>query len=425
MFARSAGAGVRGRGLGILVATLALAATIVPVAAAAAPPGAGEPPAGTAAPFLVSSSALATPGASIAEDATDTTPSHYYACDGTGAQPPRQSGRLDANGVLMSRFGGRWVYHPVNMQLWALSLYESYLHTGNATERETFLNTARFQRDRMMDAEGRFPYLFSARGLRTPWYSAMAQGLGMSVFARAWVETGDESFRQAALRALRPLTVPVGAGGVVTDTGTDLWLEEYPDRSKVLNGSMFAIWGVWDVVRISDDATARSIYTRSVDTLRRHLTDYERGDCILYQLTPASWAYNYHGLHIDMLGAMTLITGDPYWAATGERWRLHFRPYPRPTIRLAGRGSMRVRSGQRATLRGTVRPLAKAATMRVWMRGPDGVERYQGAFTVRAAKRRSASAFRWRTPPVTSPTTFIVELDWQKDTHTEIVVIPR
>lgn len=81
-------------------------------------------------------------------------------------------------------------------------------------------------------AEGRL-------SLQPPWYSAMAQGHGISVLVRAHHVTGDEKFLNAAKAALKIFEIRAENGGILSEfMGIYPWYEEYPTvpGTFVLNG---------------------------------------------------------------------------------------------------------------------------------------------------------------------------------------------
>jgi len=85
--------------------------------------------------------------------------------------------------------------------------------------------------------------------LRAPWYSGLAQGQGISLLVRAHVATGQARYRDAAERAFQALVTPVDQGGTLfVDERGDWWIEEYitDPPTHILNGMMWAMWGVWD-----------------------------------------------------------------------------------------------------------------------------------------------------------------------------------
>ena len=91
-----------------------------------------------------------------------------------------------------------------------------------------------------------FPHTFP---LPPPWASGITQGQGASLLVRLNAETGDADLARAARLALEPLLTPQSSGGVCGELGGRPWPEEYPTspESHVLNGAIFALWGMRDV----------------------------------------------------------------------------------------------------------------------------------------------------------------------------------
>jgi peptidoglycan/xylan/chitin deacetylase (PgdA/CDA1 family) len=165
--------------------------------------------------------------------------------------------------------------------------------------------------------------------LRPPWLSAMAQGESASLFVRLHTHTGDERYAEAAVLALKPMLVPVAAGGVRAELDGGFFPEEYPTdpASYVLNGAIFALWGCRDVAVGLGDETARELYDEGVDTLANSLGRFDTGFWSLYDLFPhpipniASGAY--HLLHRTQLEAMQLVSPRPEFAETAARWETY------------------------------------------------------------------------------------------------------
>jgi hypothetical protein len=106
---------------------------------------------------------------------------------------------------------------PVDDAQWGLGAYERHL----AGEGEQWLPSALAVGERLVEIQEpsggwtyHFPWPHTYR-LEPPWRSAMAQGQGASLLVRLHLETGDERFAEAAVRALSPGAVPVAElGGV-------------------------------------------------------------------------------------------------------------------------------------------------------------------------------------------------------------------
>jgi len=149
--------------------------------------------------------------------------------------------------------------------------------------------------------------------LRPPWLSAMAQGEGASLLVRLYLETAEESFAEAARRALKPLARPTEGGGVQALLDGRAFPEEYPTSppSFVLNGAFFALWGCYDVWLGLGDEDAGRAFREGVETLAVNLHRWDTGYWSRYDLYPHPVvniaSARYHRLHVNLLRAMSRI----------------------------------------------------------------------------------------------------------------------
>lgn len=236
---------------------------------------------------------------------------------------------LDADGIPLVDYtilGGAesHVHNPITTAQYALGLYEEYLAAGDDAVRRAFLSQADWLVSMQSD-DGGFYYEFDvpSRSLEAPWLSAMAQGEGISVLVRAYYETGDTRYLEAAEAALGPLLLPMEDGGVQYADETGVWLEEYPTDppSHVLNGMLFTMFGLHDLVHATGDQEAATLLEQCVDTIARNLDRYESDGWVLYELRPGSWATKtYYGLHIEQLRALAALTGDEQFEERADDW---------------------------------------------------------------------------------------------------------
>ena len=124
--------------------------------------------------------------------------------------------------------------------------------------------------------------------LEPPWLSGLAQGQGASLLVRLHLETGRGEFAEAAKRALLPLAVPSGEGGVKALLDGHPFPEEYPTDppSFVLNGAIFALFGCRDVAAGLGDEGAGKHVPRRRRRARREPRSLGHG--LLVPLRPVS-----------------------------------------------------------------------------------------------------------------------------------------
>jgi hypothetical protein len=184
--------------------------------------------------------------------------------------------------------------------------------------------------------------------LRAPWISAMSQGEGASLLVRLHLATGEERYAEAALRALAPLRVAVADGGTAALLDDRPFPQEYPTSppSFVLNGGMFAMWGLYDVGLGLDDRAAAHAFEQAVDTLAANLHRWDTGSWSLYDLYPhpvKNWAsFAYHQLHASQLRAMAALAPRPEFTATADRFEGYGTSTPRRLRAIAHKSAFRV-----------------------------------------------------------------------------------
>jgi hypothetical protein len=163
-------------------------------------------------------------------------------------------------------------------------------------------------------------------GLAPPWYSAMAQGQAASVFVRAYLATCDERYRAIARAAALPLLAASDTDLVTIDEEGPI-LEEAPTDppSHILNGWIYALWGLWDVSVGLADRRAAARFEASAACLAAMLDRYDVGWWTRYSLYPHRLADLakpfYHALHATQAGVMYGLTGRPEFAEAASRWR--------------------------------------------------------------------------------------------------------
>jgi heparosan-N-sulfate-glucuronate 5-epimerase len=183
------------------------------------------------------------------------------------------------------------------------------------------------QQGRESNGELLWPYAVSVRkyNLEPPWCSALAQGQAASVFVRAHMRSGDERFAVAARKAIAPL-LPASSSGLLAVTADGVVPEEAPSHppSLILNGWIYALWGLWDVATALGDSESREVFENSARCLQRSLARYDVGWWSRYSLYPHRLPDLakpfYHRLHVDQLDVLYRLLGYREFLETTRRW---------------------------------------------------------------------------------------------------------
>ncbi|KAK3603498.1 hypothetical protein CHS0354_030340 [Potamilus streckersoni] len=165
------------------------------------------------------------------------------------------------------------------------------------------------------------------------WYSAMGQGQAMSVLVRAYLRSKSMSYLQAAINGLKVFNISSEQGGVKARfANTYDWYEEYPTTpgSYVLNGFMYSLLGLYDLMQVTEDEPYRNvkmIYDSGMRTLKSLLPLFDSGSGTFYDLrhvthgiAPNRARWDYHTTHINQVLQFSVIDADPIFRRTATRW---------------------------------------------------------------------------------------------------------
>jgi heparosan-N-sulfate-glucuronate 5-epimerase len=245
------------------------------------------------------------------------------------------AGAYDSQGIPMLDYHGRIgvQYNPIAIAQYGLGNYNLFRRARDPQRRKRFFLVADWLCSRLESnprglAVWNHHFDWEYRDtLKAPWYSALAQGQGISVLTRAHQESGEIRYLVAAQHALASFYQPVNAGGIAfTDESDDLWFEEYivSPPTHILNGFIWASWGVYDYFLLTRDQSARDLFSRAVQTLLHNLDRYDLGFWSLYEQSgtrlPMVASAFYHRLHIVQLRIMHRITREDLFASVADRW---------------------------------------------------------------------------------------------------------
>ncbi len=245
-------------------------------------------------------------------------------------------GPFDENGVPLLDYHGDIgrQYNPIAIAQYGLARFNTWCDTRSEDDLRAWLAaTTWLERQLTPNRAGvsvwmhefDWPY---REPLQAPWYSGLAQGSALSLLVRAADVTGDWRFAKTAIQAFKSMTLDVDAGGVLAkDILGRLWIEEYIVRppSHILNGFIWAVWGVYDYARFTGAAEAQALFDACISTIETALPEYDTGRWSLYELPaggpPMPASRYYHELHIVQLRVLQRLTGVATFGVFADRWQ--------------------------------------------------------------------------------------------------------
>lgn len=262
------------------------------------------------------------------------------------SQKADYAGPHDSGGIPMLDYRGEigLQYNPIAIAQWGLGNYNLYRRSGDSDRRMKFLEASDWLCDHLEQNKSgvwawqhHFDWEYRTR-LRAPWYSGLAQGQGISLLLRAYRATGTHDYLKAALYAYAAFLKPIAEGGVMfKDERGDTWIEEYIVRppTHILNGFLWAIWGVYDYLLLTQENSARELFIRTTRTVLNNLHRYDLGFWSLYEQSGTRLRMLaspfYHRLHVVQLRIMYRLSGEEKFLAYADKWEHYARSYVKRT----------------------------------------------------------------------------------------------
>jgi heparosan-N-sulfate-glucuronate 5-epimerase len=273
------------------------------------------------------------------------------------AEKADYAGPHDSAGIPMLDYRGKigLQYNPIAIAQWGLANFNRYFSTRDTAAEKKSFQSADWLRANLQPNPFGVPvwnHFFDWEyrdTLKAPWYSGLAQGQGISLLLRAAAASGRNEYLDSAQAAFESFVRQVSDGGVVfIDDQQDPWIEEYivTPPTHILNGFIWALWGLYDYSLVFPASPARTLFTQCVATLQRNLGRYDTGFWSLYEQAgttlPMVASPFYHRLHVVQLRIMHQLTGLAIFAETADRWDEYSRSRAHRTRALAYKAAFKL-----------------------------------------------------------------------------------
>jgi hypothetical protein len=275
----------------------------------------------------------------------------------TFAEKAVYTGPFDDCGIPLLNYHGKvgLQHNPIAIAQWGLGNYNLLKRTGDFQARSKFLRASDWLCEQLkQNSHGvhvwnhYFDWEYRQK-LKAPWYSALAQGQGISVLIRAYAETGHLKYLNAATLAFGSFLQDISSGGVAfVDSEESTWFEEYIvlPPTHILNGFIWAAWGVYDYFLATGSREAITLFGAAVKTLLANLQRYDLGFWSRYELSgtllPMIASRFYHRLHITQLRVMQNITSENIFGECADRWEAYAGSKSKRTRALCYKGAFKL-----------------------------------------------------------------------------------
>jgi len=245
-------------------------------------------------------------------------------------------GGFDENGVPMINDGtGNLYYSPVNICQYAFMIQANFFEYKNEKDSQTLAACMMVLENTKTETETSVCWIqnnYNKRyDIQPPWVGAMDQGQALSFYARYYQITKEEHFLNQCKKIAAYFEVDIQDGGFkrIDDNG-NLWFEEYPSKepSYVLNGFVYALYGLIDFYRVNNDQKIKKIIDQCFITLKESIHLYDSGYWSYYdQLKKELVRYYYQkNVHVPQLESIYLLTNEKIFLKYYKKWKKTMNP---------------------------------------------------------------------------------------------------
>ncbi len=241
----------------------------------------------------------------------------------------------DMDGIPMLDYKGAIgpQYNPIAIAQWGLGNYNLWISTGSKKRYIKFIKSANWLVENLEENEfglkvwmHKFDFEYRDT-LKSPWYSGLAQGQGLSLLVRAYKETNEKEYENAINEVIKSFKIDIYNGGVnYVDANGFEWIEEYivNPPTHILNGFIWALWGIYDYNILKKDNSSEKMIKKYLETLENNLENYDLRYWSKYELSnksiPMIASPFYHKLHIIQLDIMYRLTKKNIFYNYQKKW---------------------------------------------------------------------------------------------------------
>lgn len=229
---------------------------------------------------------------------------------------------LDKNGIPKNTtITGVEAYFPITIFQYGLGLYDLYLKSDNPSYLSRFLKIADWSLTNIKP-NGMWNCMDQIHDKAHQSQSSMCQGEGASVLLRAYKQTKDKKYYNAAKKAIDFMLKSTADGGTTYYSDSNIIFQEYVSEYNlsVLNGWIFSIFGLYDFTLINHENHYKTILDQTINTLCKSLKNYDRGFWSNYDIVGTIASPAYHELHVSQLEVLYNLFHKSEFKSYATKW---------------------------------------------------------------------------------------------------------
>ena len=228
----------------------------------------------------------------------------------------------DENGVFVFLDkDANFQYNPCGIAEYALVCFEKMLHREVCYQNKFKSQIEWLETNYSKVSEDKIVWYYKYVGDNV--FSGISQGMAICALARAYQYYKDEKYLDMAWKSFHFMNTSLEDGGT-RYSGDDYtcWYEEYPsEKSKILNGHIYSLLGIYDLYRVTGDVSLKKCFDLGIDDIKRNIGKFDLGFFTKYDaVSPYPANNSYHYTHITLFKILYMITEDVFFKNYADRF---------------------------------------------------------------------------------------------------------
>jgi len=269
---------------------------------------------------------------------------YFFNQDGIPLISYPQIGKTETTPVYLSiyalKYYSRWKSDLDTKKLFGLELWDLPLPQPSTTDdKQRFINCVRKLESMLENYESNgIKYVSLPYNIKWPkykiqekWNSAMANGLAISVFIRAYKTLGDQKYKRILDDLYKSFLIPVENNGITIILDNDsYWYEEYASKdaidSRVLNGMVYSLIGLNEYRQYYGDKNF--LFEKGISALSEEaIARYDAGFWTYYDQVGTISDLKYHRIDVGLMQILYEITKIERFKKYYLKWQNQYCPY--------------------------------------------------------------------------------------------------
>lgn len=222
---------------------------------------------------------------------------------------------------------GEEIYFSIGIFQYGLAAYDLFLKTKEEAYKAKLLACADWAVDNQQEDGGWVTFAYE--NPEHP-YSSMAQGEGISLLIRAYIETQNGNYLESIKKAKDFMLKPISDGGATNYSDEDVYLYECTHDPLILNGWIFSLWGLYDYCKYFNDQKVKAVLDATLCSLVKKLPVFDIKFWSKYEDGKRICSPFYHKLHIAQLRVMYDLFEDEIYREYADKWEKYQNSFWKP-----------------------------------------------------------------------------------------------